>query len=73
MLAAAQASTADGRAHLERAKALLEDATRAIVEAQAKANPWLPPQLAQAIEQIDVQLGKLTAAGELLTAYQSRL
>jgi hypothetical protein len=73
LLAAVQTGLAAAQAHLGHAKTLLGEARRAIAEAQGQADPWLPPQLAQAVEQIDAQLGKLANAGELLTGYQSRL
>ncbi|SDX16653.1 hypothetical protein SAMN05421504_102520 [Amycolatopsis xylanica] len=73
LLQAVQAGVVEASAHFERAKALLEDATRAIVEAQAKAEPWQPPELAKAIEALDAQLTKMAGVTELLTAYQSRL
>ena len=73
LLAAVQTGLAAAQAHLTNAKTLLGEGSRAIAEAQGQADPWLPPQLAQAVEQIEAQLGKLANAGELLTGYQSRL
>jgi hypothetical protein len=73
LLAAVQTGLTEAQAHISQAKTLLDEAIRVIMEAQGQADPWLPPQLAQAVEQIDAQVGKLANAGELLTAYQSRL
>ncbi|WP_033293030.1 hypothetical protein [Amycolatopsis jejuensis] len=73
LLTAARAGVGDGRAHAERAKALLGDARRALVDAQAKADPWLPQQLAQADEALDHLLTRLSAADDLVGGYQSRL
>jgi hypothetical protein len=72
-LTAVQTGLADAQANFGQAKTLLEEARRSIVEAQGQADPWLPPQLALATEQIDAQVGKLANASELLTGYQSRL
>jgi uncharacterized phage infection (PIP) family protein YhgE len=72
-LTAAQAGIANGQASLGQAKELFEEAQRVIRQAQGQAEPWLPSQLAQAIQQIDEQVGKLANASELLTGYQSRL
>jgi len=42
LLTAAVAGLADARAHSERATSLLGEARQALVDAQAKADPWLP-------------------------------
>ncbi|MBB4687627.1 hypothetical protein [Amycolatopsis jiangsuensis] len=73
LLTAARAGIGDGRAHAERARLLLGDARRALVDAQAKADPWLPGQLAQADEGLDHVLTRLAAADDLVSGYQSRL
>jgi hypothetical protein len=73
LLAAVQAGLAGTQAHLGQAKILLGEARHAIAEAQGQADPWLPPQLAQAVEQIELQLATVASVGELLTEYQSRL
>ncbi|QRP46452.1 hypothetical protein [Amycolatopsis sp. FDAARGOS 1241] len=73
LLTAAQTGLTDGRAHAERAKSLLGDARRALVDAQAKADPWLPTQLDQADEGLDHLLTRLAAADDLVSGYQSRL
>jgi hypothetical protein len=73
LLAAVQAGLADTQAHLGQAKILLGEARHAIAEPQGQAEPWLPPQLAQAVEQIEAQLTTVANAGALLTEYQSRL
>ncbi|WP_329068908.1 hypothetical protein [Amycolatopsis sp. NBC_01480] len=73
LLTAVQAGLTDGRAYAERAKNLLGDARQALVDAQAKADPWLPRQLAMADEGIDHLLTRLAAADDLVSGYQSRL
>ena len=73
LLTAALAGFADGRAHTERATSLLGEARQALVDAQAKADPWLPPQYAQAGEGLDQLLVRLAAAEDLVSGYQSRL
>jgi hypothetical protein len=73
LLAAVQGGIADARAHTERAKVLLEESRRAIVDAQAQAQPWVPDQLAQAVELLAAQGIRLNAAGDLLNGYQARL
>jgi hypothetical protein len=73
LLGAVQTGLTEAQGHFSQAKTLLDEAIRVIIEAQGQADPWLPPQLAQAVEQIEAQVGKLANAGELLTAYQSRL
>ncbi|MFF0146416.1 MULTISPECIES: hypothetical protein [Amycolatopsis] len=73
LLTAALAGLGDGRAHAEQARALLVDARRALVDAQAKADPWLPVQLAQADEGLDHVLTRLAAADDLVGGYRSRL
>ncbi|MDT8910786.1 hypothetical protein [Amycolatopsis sp. PS_44_ISF1] len=73
LLSAARAGLVAGRAQAERAKSLLGDARQALVDAQAKADPWLPQQLAVAVEGLDHLLTRLAAADELVGGYQSRL
>ncbi|MFD9888310.1 hypothetical protein [Amycolatopsis sp. NPDC058986] len=73
LLTAVQDGLANGRAHTERAKSLLGDARRALVDAQAKADPWLPVQLAQADEGLEQLLSRLATADDLVSGYQSRL
>lgn len=73
LLTAVQTGLADGRTHAERARSLLEEARRAMVDPQAKADPWLPSQLAQADEGIETLLTRLSAADDLVSGYQSRL
>ncbi|PXY31285.1 hypothetical protein [Prauserella muralis] len=63
----------DARAHTDRAKELLEEYRRVIVASQAQAQPWLPSQLPQALEQLDGQRDRLTGIGDLLEHYQARL
>ena len=73
LLTAVLTGLADGRAHAERATNLLGEARQALVDAQAKADPWLPPQYAQADEGLDQLLVRLTTADDLVSGYQSRL
>jgi hypothetical protein len=73
LLAAVRSRIADARAHTDGAKTLLEEARRAIVDAQAQAKPWAPAQLVQAVEQCDEQATRLNAADDLLNDYQARL
>ncbi|MEC3975171.1 hypothetical protein [Amycolatopsis sp. H20-H5] len=73
LLTAVQSGLADGRTHTERAKSLLEEARRAMVDAQAQADPWLPPELPRIGEELDTLLTRLSAADELVSGYQSRL
>ncbi|MFC4002670.1 hypothetical protein ACFS2C_04165 [Prauserella oleivorans] len=72
-LAAVHTGLTDARAHTDRAKELLEEYRRVIVEVQAQAEPWVPPQLADALDQIDSEAGRLAGAGELLNHYEARL
>ena len=73
LLTAVLAGLADGRAHAERATSLLGEARQALVDAQAKADPWLPSQYAQAGEGLDQLLARLATADDLVSGYQSRL
>ncbi|GAB3506774.1 hypothetical protein [Amycolatopsis cihanbeyliensis] len=73
LLAAVHSGMADARAHFDRARGLLQESRRAIVDAQAQAQPWLPPQLANAFDQLDTQTGRLDNADELLNRYEARL
>jgi hypothetical protein len=73
LLATVTSGIADAHAHLERAKSLLEEGRRAIVDAQAQAQPWVPAQLVQAIDQSDEQSTRLGAADDLLNGYRARL
>ncbi|MCU1687335.1 MAG: hypothetical protein JWQ81_8074 [Amycolatopsis sp.] len=73
LLAAARAGISDAHAATTRAKLLLEQARQVITDAQAQAQPWLPPQLAQAIEGLETQLARFSTADDLLNGYQARL
>lgn len=72
-LAAARAGIADAHAATARAKLLLEQARKVISDAQAQAQPWLPPQLAQAVEGLETLLARYSTADDLLNGYQARL
>lgn len=63
----------DARAHTTRARELLGEFERAVVDVQAQARPWLPPQLARAVEQLETEHGLLDGVTDLLNSYQSRL
>ena len=73
LLTAVKSGLADGRAQVERATNLLDEARRALVDVQAKADPWLPPQYAQADEGFNQLLIRLATVDEFITGYQSRL
>ena len=73
LLAAARAGISDAHAATSRAKLLLEQARQVIADAQAQAQPWLPPQLAQAVEELETQLARFSSADDLLNGYQARL
>ncbi|NIJ09962.1 hypothetical protein FHU38_000306 [Saccharomonospora amisosensis] len=66
-------AVAEARAHTARAKELLGEFERVVAEVQAQAKPWLPPQLAHAVEQLDTQHGRLDGVTDLLDRYRSRL
>jgi hypothetical protein len=72
-LADARAGIADAHACTARAKLLLEQARQAIADGQAQAQPWLPPQLAQAVDALEIQLARFSTADDLLNGYQARL
>lgn len=63
----------DAGAHAARARALLEEARAALVDAQAVPRPWLPSQLPQALDELSTQAGRLGDVRELLDSYQARL
>ncbi|EHK85860.1 hypothetical protein SZMC14600_15882 [Saccharomonospora azurea SZMC 14600] len=44
-----------------------------VVEVQAQAQPWLPAELARAVEQIDANHARLDTVRGLLAEYESRL
>ncbi|SFW57732.1 hypothetical protein [Amycolatopsis australiensis] len=73
LLTAAVSGLADARAHSERATGLLGEARQALVDAQAKADPWLPSQYAQAVEGLDQLLVRLSTAEDLVSGYRARL
>jgi hypothetical protein len=73
LLAAVTAAVADARAHTDQATRLLEQARQAMVDAQAQAQPWLPPQLPQALDQLESHTGKLAGVDGLLERYGARL
>ena len=73
LLTAVVAGLADARAHSERATSLLGEARQALVDAQAKADPWLPSQYVQAGEGLDQLLVRLSSAEDLVSGYRSRL
>jgi hypothetical protein len=73
LLTAVAAGLADARAHAERATSLLGEARQALVDTQAKADPWLPAQYAQADEGLDQLLVRLASADDLVRGYRSRL
>ncbi|WP_040919337.1 hypothetical protein [Saccharomonospora glauca] len=60
-------------AHSTKAKELLDDYRRVIVEAQAQARPWLPAELARAVAQIDANHLRLDTVRNLLAEYESRM
>ncbi|MFF5991017.1 hypothetical protein [Prauserella flavalba] len=72
-LAEVHSGLSDARAHTDRAKDLLEEYRRVMVDAQVQAQPWLPPQLGRALEQLETDTGRLAGAGELLSNYEARL
>lgn len=66
-------AVADARAYVDRAQELLAESQRIVVDAQAQARPWLPTQLARALEQLDTQRARLHEVNELIDRYQARL
>jgi hypothetical protein len=68
-----QVALADALGHVDRARDLLDESRRAMVDAQAQADPWLPPQLTQATDQLDAHTSRLHGVGELLTGYVATL
>ncbi|EHY89348.1 hypothetical protein ACWGRK_04420 [Saccharomonospora azurea] len=73
LLAGALNSVADAHARSTHAKDLLDDYRRVVVEVQAQAQPWLPAELARAVEQIDANHARLDTVRGLLAEYESRL
>lgn len=75
-IAAVHIGLGDASAQLTSATRLLEQARRAMRDAQvahAGGEPWLPAQLDAAIDELERQRGRLADAGDLLDAYQARL
>lgn len=75
-LAAVHTRLGDASAQLTSATRLLEQARRAMRDAQlahAGGEPWLPKQLDVALDELERQRGTLADAGDLLDAYQARL
>ncbi|WP_019813884.1 hypothetical protein [Saccharomonospora saliphila] len=64
---------AEARAHHARARRLLEDYRRVVVDAQAQAQPWLPRELDLAVERLDADQARIDGADDLIHRYQSRL
>lgn len=73
LLATVSEGVDDARAHTNRARELLEEFRHVIVEAQAQARPWLPPQLAHAFELLDSQPGRLAGVTDALERYAAQL
>lgn len=73
LLAATRSGLSDARAHLGQAKELLEESRRVMVDAQAQAQPWLPPLLPHALSQLENQHRKLAGVDDLLNRYQQGL
>lgn len=72
-LRSARTGVTDARAHTGRAKALLEESRRVLTDAQAVAQPWVPPQLAQAIESIERHEVRLAGVDDAIERYAARL
>ncbi|ASR38471.1 hypothetical protein BAY61_29610 [Prauserella marina] len=72
-LSEVNAGLASARAHADRAKELLEECRRIMVDAQTQAQPWLPTQLPAALDQVESQRARLAGIGDLLDNYQARL
>ncbi|MBK1785008.1 hypothetical protein [Prauserella cavernicola] len=72
-LAQVHSGLTDARVHTDRAKELLEEYRRALADVQTQAQPWLPPQLPRAFEQLDNDSGRLAGADDLLNHYEARL
>lgn len=66
-------AVAEARTYTEQAKELLEEGRHMIVAPQPPTEPWLPHQLAHALEQIETQCERFDGVAELLDRYQSRL
>lgn len=73
LLATVHGRLTEARAHADRARELLEESRRALVDAQAQAQPWLPPQLALALDQVDTHGERLRSVDDLLNHYEARL
>lgn len=75
-LAAVHTGLGDASAQLTSATRLLEQARRAMRDAQlahSDSEPWLPKQLDAALDELDRQRGSIADVGDLLNAYQARL
>lgn len=75
-LSAVHAGLGDASAQLSSATRLLEQARRAMRDAQlahSGGESWLPKQLDTALDELERQRGTLADAGALLDAYQARL
>ena len=72
-LSAFRAKLIEATEHTNRALELLDEARETIVEAYEQASPWVPEEIAVAEERLRADLQRLTAAGELIDGYRSRL
>ncbi|WP_019806203.1 hypothetical protein [Saccharomonospora halophila] len=63
----------DVRAHSAAARELLEDYRRVVTEAQARTDPWLPDELARAVEQLDANRARIDGADRMIDLYRSRV
>ncbi|WP_020668718.1 hypothetical protein [Amycolatopsis nigrescens] len=72
-LAATRVKLAEATEHTNRAVELLTEAEQAFVAAHDQAEPWLPPQLAGALEQTTADVNRLSAADTLLSGYEASL
>ncbi|WP_158886657.1 hypothetical protein [Amycolatopsis anabasis] len=70
---AARAKLIEATEHTKRAVDLLNEARKAIVDAHAQAEPWVPPQLDGAIERLGSDADRLSAAEDLVSRYEARL
>lgn len=72
-LSAFRAKLTEATEHTNRALELLDEARETIIEAYAQAEPWVPDEIGVAEERLRADVGRLTAAGELIDSYRSRL
>lgn len=72
-LGAFRAKLAEATGHTNLALELLDEARETIVTAFEQAEPWLPPELAQAQERLQADADRLAAADELVSHYQASL